>query len=163
MKRRAVAWSLLAAALSIGGCAGPQIVERERGASLVAAYWRHYSARADDECPPEHICLSFPADVPLRGVRTLAGPSVPERVTVHLWVHSDPRPDVLHLMILNPPTASRPYWRAVHAGEVGRPGEEVCVATDLLRREGVNLPPAGTVRDAQTCFRIPRDVIRRPA
>ncbi|HEX8365382.1 MAG TPA: hypothetical protein VF603_08880 [Allosphingosinicella sp.] len=138
-------------------------MERDQRASLVAAYWRHYTARSDDECPADHICLNFPADAPLRDVRTLAGPPVPTRLTVRLWVHSDPRPDILHLMIVRPPSAEQPYWRAIRAGNVGRPGEEVCVETALLTQEGVELPPGVRARGEQTCLRIPRDVIRRPA
>lgn len=153
MNRRASLLVLLGAAQLGGACAGARVVEPGQGNSLVVARWTDY-AHVPYGCPADSICLDVLADARLREVRTLSGPPVPSRLTVRLWFHNDPRRDLLHLMIVKPPTATEPYWRAVRPIDAGKAGDEVCVPTTDLREEAIAAPRAARVRGERACVRL---------
>jgi hypothetical protein len=107
---------------------------------------------AGSPCPPEHLCLNVVADARFADVRTLSGPRVPGVVTARLDLHSEPRRDIVLLVLLRHPGSGESWQAWVLTG--APPEDEACIGLRTLAQYGIARPMSARRRGDRVCFRL---------
>ncbi|HEX4736390.1 MAG TPA: hypothetical protein VH331_02390 [Allosphingosinicella sp.] len=138
-----------AAALLLTGLAamGPAAAENtsRHTYSLIAATWP--SDMAELPCDKEAICDVFVTKVRLREVTTLAGPLVPQPVTLFPGWHGMPAPG-RHFLAAT--WQEKGQW---HAHWLGTFDPDGCVPANLLSEYHIAAPRQVLRKDDRICFR----------
>jgi hypothetical protein len=132
-------------ALTAAGAGAPAEHAPRHTYSLISASW------PDDEveppCGPGVICDIFVTKVAFAGVATVAGPRIPQSLTLFLGWHGmlPPREHFL----------AAAWWEKGrwHARWEGDFDEEGCVSTETFSYYRISVPSEGYRKDDRICFR----------
>lgn len=156
------AWPLLAVALSpvfalTGATAAPP-PQHQPSSLIVAGSWLDVNVIGQPACPEtipeggECLSLNVVADVRLDNVRTLAGPTVPWRLTARFEFHAEPADGYYQVLLVRPSAVDRRRFDALSIGRMRR-NRQLCISRHWLADNGVQLPAHARIAGDSVCLR----------
>jgi hypothetical protein len=137
--------TLLLIGLATAGAGEPMEQAPRHAYSLVIATWPTDLPRPP--CEGEVVCDVVVTKVRFADLTTVAGPRVPEALTLHLGWHGAPPPGQRFLAAV---WLAKGQWRAHWVGDFGA---EDCVSADTLSEYRIALPPQARRKGDEICFR----------
>lgn len=125
---------------------------------IVAGSWLDVNVIGQPACPEpipqgeECLSLDVIADVRLDNVRTLAGPTMPWRLTARFQFHAEPAEGYYQILLVRRSAVDRRRFDGLSIGRMRR-NRQLCISRHWLANNNVPLPAHARIEGDSVCLR----------